>query len=59
MLTAGNGHTDCVRLLLEAGADHGARDDVRRVFSIRDFRVRTCWVCFLLWTRVATVIWYV
>ena len=51
ILTAANGHTDCVRLLLGAGADHGATDDVRRVLSILNFEC----ACFLLWIRVAPV----
>ena len=31
ILAASNGHTDCVRLLLEGGADKEARDNVRDI----------------------------
>jgi hypothetical protein len=50
-LAAANGFTDCVRLLLEVGADKEARDSVRD--HEMDFRGRVCdcmgsgdwWVC--------------
>ena len=36
MSAAGAGHTDCVRLLLEAGADKKARDEVRDINTFCD-----------------------
>ena len=46
-LAASEGHTECVRLLLDAGADTSARAEVRRADQPRCFAsARMCWCLF-------------
>ncbi len=48
MNSASGGHVDCMRVLLDAGADKEAKDNVRFVFvcNICGWIVAVCWVIF-------------
>jgi hypothetical protein len=44
MWAAYNGHADCVRLLMEVGADKEARDKVRGWFQLPRLRMSQCFI---------------
>ena len=49
MCAAWNGHTDCVRLLLELGADKDAKNHVRAGHFVLAFHLQSLYFCLCEW----------